>query len=177
MDILIEVRGVRRCSGGHTCSINVNGRRAAFVAPGILEWTNFSKKTDVLLWFSKKKNLKIPHLSPVALGKGWESQVPDHKMQDAKDQATETLLLEWISLHFQAYEIKQRCKYTVMTINDKGQIFDWRISPGASSYGLERSIATDQVLNEMSEEQIILLLEATQELATQQTTQQTSQQQ
>ena len=43
-NLLLEVKSVRRCEGGHTCNLTANGRKVAFIGPSIFEWTSYSKK-------------------------------------------------------------------------------------------------------------------------------------
>jgi hypothetical protein len=163
-NLLVEVKAIRRCDGGHTCNLVVNGRRVAFIAPGILEWSSFSKRTDVLAWFAQKNNIKRKELEPMVLGQGWESKIPDHKLDDAKDELTETAVLEWVSLHVMAYEVAQRCKKTVMTIGRDGEILDWRIPPSnAANAGLDQSCIEKTgsiLLNGCSATEIVSLLES-----------------
>lgn len=128
-NMLLEVKSVRRCDNGHTCNLIANGRKVAFIAPGIFEWTNYSKKVDVLTWFAARAGSKAKQLQPTELKDGWESEIPDHRLEDAKHEATETALHQWVILHFKAYEITQRCKFTVMSLGSKGEILDWGISP------------------------------------------------
>jgi hypothetical protein len=108
-NILLEVRNIRRCDGGHTCTLSANGRRVAFVAPNILEWTNHSQMVDVLAWFEFNKMDKSAQADPepVLLTAGWEKSVPDYLSNDHQDLVQKTLL-EWIDLHVQAYEITLR---------------------------------------------------------------------
>ena len=108
-NILLEVRNIRRCDGGHTCSLTANGRRVAFVGPGILEWSNHSQMVDVLAWFEFNKMNKSAQADPepVLLTAGWEKNVPDYLSNDHQD-LVQKRLLEWISLHIQAYEITLR---------------------------------------------------------------------
>lgn len=161
MNLLLEVKSVRRCEGGHTCNLVANGRKVAFIAPGIFEWTNYSKKIDVLIWFaSRKGNAQDPQ--PKELKHGWESQIPDHKMDDARHEATETALHEWIQLHFLAYEIVQRSKYTLMTLGAKGEVLDWGIPPGNATNALKRAAASrfsSKVLNGLSMVELVKLME------------------
>lgn len=128
-NMLLEVKSVRRCDNGHTCNLIANGRKVAFIAPGIFEWINYSKKVDVLTWFAARAGSKAKQLQPTELKDGWESEIPDHRLEDARHEATETALHQWVILHFKAYEITQRCKFTVMSLGSKGEILDWGISP------------------------------------------------
>ena len=161
LNLLLEVKSVRRCEGGHTCNLVANGRKVAFIGPGIFEWTNYSKKIDVLTWFASRKGK--PHdLQPTELKEGWEAQIPDHKMDDARHEATETALHEWIQLHFLAYEIVQRSKHTLMTVGAKGQILDWGIPPGNATNALKRAAASrfsSKVLNGLSMSELVKLME------------------
>lgn len=163
MKLLLEVKSVRRCEGGHTCNLIANGRKAAFIAPGIFEWTNYSKKVDVLTWFASRKASRVEEIQPVELKEGWESSIPDHKMDDARYEVTETALHEWIQLHFVAYEITQRCKTTLMTLGNKGEILDWGIAPGSKADSLKRVAASrfsSELLNGLSTTQLVEIMEA-----------------
>lgn len=163
MNLLLEVKSIRRCQGGHTCNLIANGRKVAFIAPEIFEWTNYSKKVDVLTWFSGKKIATLDNVEPVELKEGWESNTPDHKMDEAKHEATEDALLSWIKLHFIAYEIVQRCKATVMTLGTGGAILDWGVPPGKGGSAL-REVAAKRfdakLLNGLSVTQIVSLMQA-----------------
>ncbi len=134
-NILLEVKSVRRCENGHTCNLIANGKKVAFIGPDIFEWSGYSKKVDVLTYFAARRDLKLKDPQPVELKDGWESQIPHHKLDDARHEATEVALRKWITLHFKAYEIVQRCKFTVISLGSKGEILDWGISP-KSSYKL-----------------------------------------
>lgn len=161
-NILLEVKSLRRCEGGHTCNLIANGRKVAFIAPGVLEWTNYLKKVDVLTWFASRKQTKIKDIEPVELKEGWESNIPDHRMDDARYQMTETALHEWVQLHFVAYEIVQRCKTTLMTLGGKGEILDWGIAPGASSDTMKHVAASghsSKLLNGLSMPELVRLME------------------
>ena len=161
-NLLLEVKSVRRCEGGHTCNLSANGRKVAFIAPGIFEWTNYSKKVDVLTWFASRNKTKIKEIQPVELKQGWESKIPDYKMDDAKYEITETALHEWIQLHFVAYEITQRCKTTLMTLGSKGEILDWGIAPGSKADALKRVAASSlssKLLNGLSTCELVKIME------------------
>lgn len=162
MNLLLEVKSVRRCEGGHTCNLVANGRKVAFIAPGIFEWTNYSKKVDVLTWFASKNKTKIKEIRPVELKEGWESKVPDHRMDDARHTVAETALHEWIRLHFVAYEITQRCKTTLMTLGGKGEILDWGIAPGGKADSLKHVAASrfsSELLNGLSIPELVKIME------------------
>lgn len=161
-NLLLEVKSVRRCEGGHTCNLSANGRKVAFIAPGIFEWTNYSKKIDVLTWFASRKASKAEEIQPVELKEGWESEIADYKMNDARHEINETALHEWIQLHFVAYEITQRCKTTLMTLGNKGEIFDWGIAPGGKGDSLKRVAASrfsSKLLNGLSMSELVKVLE------------------
>ncbi|CAB4147543.1 hypothetical protein UFOVP431_35 [uncultured Caudovirales phage] len=161
-NLLLEVKSVRRCEGGHTCNLNVNGKKVAFIGPGIFEWTSHPRRIDVLTWYATKEGLKVAELQPVELKEGWESQVPDHKFDDARHDATEASLHEWIKLHFVAFELLQRCRYVLMTLGNKGEILDWGIPPGNASESLKRVAAgrpSLRLLNGLSMPELVRLLE------------------
>lgn len=158
MKMLLEVKSVRRCEGGHTCNLVANGRKVAFIAPGIFEWTSFSKKVDVLAWFASREG-RIEELRPVRLEQGWESKIPDHKIDEVKNEITEAKLQEWIQLHFLAYEITQKCKSTLMSLSKKGEIFDWRGSAADSSLRAAAKQAGSKILNGLLMPEIVKLVE------------------
>ena len=162
MKLLLEVKSVRRCEGGHSCNLIANGRKVAFIAPGIFEWTNYSRKIDVLTWFASKKASKAEEIQPVELKEGWESEIADYKMNDARHEITETALHEWIQLHFVAYEITQRCKTTLMTLGGKGEILDWGIAPGSKADSLKHVAASrfsSELLNGLSIPELVKIME------------------
>lgn len=162
MNLLLEVKAIRRCDGGHTCNLVANGRKVAFIAPGIFEWTaSYSRKNDVLTWFAGKKDIKRKEVEPKELKDGWESKVPDHKLDEEKNDITETALHEWILLHFTAYEIVQRCKITTLTVGGKGEILDWQMPPGRSDQALKRvamSRFSAKLLNGLSIDEVVKVL-------------------
>lgn len=161
-NLLLEVKSVRRCEGGHTCNLNVNGKKVAFIGPGIFEWNSHPRRIDVLTWYASKEGLKVAELRPVELKEGWESQVPDHKFDDARHDATEVSLHEWIKLHFVAFELLQRCRNVLMTLGDEGRILDWGIPPGNASENLKRMAAgqfNHKPLNGLSMSELVRLLE------------------
>jgi len=162
-NMLLEVKSVRRCEGGHTCNLIANGRKVAFVGPDILEWTSYSKKVDVLTWYASKESLKVAELQPVELKEGWESKIPDHKLDDARHDMTEAALHEWIELHFMAFELLQRCKNVLMTLGHKGEILDWGISPKSPTNtlkGVAASRFSSKLLNGLSMPELVKVLEA-----------------
>lgn len=166
-NMLLEVKAIRRCNGGHTCNLVANSRKVAFIAPGVFEWTNYSKKIDVLTWFASKKKAKIAEIKPVELKQGWESKIPDYKMDDERYNAVEGQLLEWIRLYFTAYEIAQRCKSTLITLGHKGELLDWCLSPKSGSDALKRvtcSQFTSKLLNGLSIAELVEIMEKTKDL-------------
>jgi hypothetical protein len=161
-NLLLEVKTIRRCEGGHTCNLVSNGRKVAFIGPDIFEWTNYSKKVDVLTWYAGKGSLKAAELKPVELKEGWESQIADHKLDDAKQDLTETALHEWIEMHFVAFELVQRCKHVLMTLGHKGEILDWGIPPGNATDTLKRVAGerfSSKLLNGLSISELVKVLE------------------
>jgi hypothetical protein len=161
-NLLLEVKTIRRCEGGHTCNLTANGRKVAFIGPSIFEWTNYSKKVDVLTWYASKGTLKAAELKPVELREGWESQIADHKLDDARQDLTETALHEWIEMHFVAFELVQRCKHVLMTLGHKGEILDWGIPPGNATDTLKRVAGerfSSKLLNGLSISELVKVLE------------------
>jgi len=161
-NMLLEVKSVRRCEGGHTCNLVANGRKVAFIGPDILEWTSYSKKVDVLTWYASKESLKVAELQPVELKEGWESKIPDHKLDDARHDMTETALHEWIQLHFLAFELLQRSKAVLITLGHKGEILDWGIPPGNAANTLKGVAAgrfSSKLLNGLSLPELVKVLE------------------
>lgn len=165
-NLLVEVRAIRRCEGGHTCNLVANGRKVAFIAPGIFEWTNYSARTDVVNWFAARKKLKVAELKPKELKDGWEQKEPDYK-NEARDERVEALLLEWIKLHFIAYEVTQACKHSVLTVGHRGELLDWQISPknlkDASFRQAAMSRFSSKILNGQTLDQVVKLIEKRQE--------------
>jgi hypothetical protein len=161
-NLLLEVKSIRRCEGGHTCNLISNGKKVAFIGPDIFEWTSYSKKVDVLTWYASKGALKAAELKPVELKQGWESQIADHKLDDARQDLTEAALHEWIEMHFLAFELVQRCKNVLMTLGYKGEILDWGIPPGNATDTLKRVAAdrfSSKLLNGLSIAELVKILE------------------
>ena len=161
-NLLLEVKSIRRCEGGHTCSLTANGRKVAFIGPDIFEWTSDSKRMGVVGWYASKEKLQVKELQPVELKEGWQSQIPDHKFNDLKDDATEAALHEWIKMHFLAFELLQRCKNVLMTLGHKGEILDWGIPPGNATDTLKRVAAerfSSKLLNGLSISELVKVLE------------------
>lgn len=121
--LLVEVKGIRLCEGGYSCTVNANNKRACFIAPGIVEWASYSKKVDVLSWFAKTKCasvLRKPVVLSVSTENPWESIIPDHKLEEAKTQEVERYFLRWVIFHFIAWDAFQRYKMVEMTVNTSG---------------------------------------------------------
>jgi hypothetical protein len=159
-NLLLEVRSVRRCEGGHTCNLVANGRRVAFIGPDIFEWSSNSAKVDVIDWFAAKKELGHETPKPQKLKEGWENEVPDYKNDD-KEKKVQKQILKWIGFHVQAYEIKERCKRCVIAISSYAEIFQWNVSPQMlKRYQKDGFIdSTMQIANNLSTEEIVKLLE------------------
>lgn len=161
-NLLLEVKSIRRCEGGHTCNLIANGRKVAFIGPDIFEWTNYSKKVDVLTWYASKGSLDVPELQPTELKEGWQSQIADYNLDNAKQDMTEKTLHEWIELHFLAFELLQRCKNVLMTLGRKGEVLDWGIPPSSSTDTLKRVAASrfsSKLLNGLSMSELVKILE------------------
>ncbi len=162
-NLLLEVKSIRRCEGGHTCNLVANGRKVAFIGPDIFEWTTYSKKVDVLTWYASRGSVKAAKLEPVELKEGWESQIADHKIDDAKQDLTETALHEWVKMHFLAFELLQRCKNVMMTLGQDGEILDWRIpvrNAGEALNRIGRDGSLYRLLNGLSIPELVKALEA-----------------
>lgn len=153
-NILLEVKSIRRCEGGHTASLVANGRKVAFIAPDILEWVNHSQRVDVLEWFATKHNIRLS-TEPVKLKEGWEKAVPDYK-EDRYD-SVEKRLTEWIDRHFLAQEVIERCKVSVLCLDDLGEFYEYPWSEKAMPSAMWSIVNTTQwlCLNKMTKEQIV----------------------
>lgn len=161
-NLFVEVRAIRRCDGGHTCSLAANGTKVAFIAPGILEWTRFAVRVDVLNWFAARKGIKPSEFKPKELKDNWESKEPDHK-SDTQDDKIEAMLLEWIKLHFKAYDALQACKKSVITVGNHGELLDWGVSPKSYRDATLQAAMTRysaKMLNGMTLSEVVKLLEA-----------------
>ena len=160
-NLLVEVRAIRRCEGGYTCNLTANGTKVAFIAPDIFEWTRFTIRTDVLNWFAAKKGIKPSELKPRELKDGWESKEPDHK-GDTQDDKIEAMFLEWIKLHFKAYDALQACKKSVITVGNHGELLDWGVSPKSYRDATLQSAMirySAKMLNGMTIPEVVKLLE------------------
>lgn len=161
-NLLVEVRAIRRCEGGYTCNLSVNGTKVAFIAPGILEWTRFNLRADVLSWFAARKGIKSSEFKPRELKDGWESREPDHKT-DAQDDKIEAMLLEWINLHFKAYDALCACKRSVITVGNHGELLDWGVSPKSCRDATLQAAITRysaKMLNGMTMPEVVKILES-----------------
>jgi hypothetical protein len=156
-NLIVEVRSIRRCEGGHTCNLIANGRKVAFIGPDIFEWSNHSQMVDVLEWYAAKAGSEIND-KPVKLEEGWEKKVPDHKNSRYED--TQQKLAAWIDLHFRAYEIKQRCKDYVLCLDDFGDFFQFDFSPSTMPPRLWENIKLNKwlCLNHLDSGEIVSTL-------------------
>lgn len=155
MSIYVEVRGMRPCDGGYTCTISVNGKRAAYVAPGVFEWTSYNKKLEALAWFKSwlKKSETINTIDPYLID-GWESVLPDHRHQDREADLLEKQLREWITVHFRAFNISKLFKFGLVTLDKDRLVYGWPTFT-------ERLIPDEKrvhILNKMTLLQIVELL-------------------
>jgi hypothetical protein len=160
--LLLEVRNIRRCEDGHTCNLVANGRRVAFVGPGIFEWSTNSAKVDVIDWFSAQNNIKGQPLQPKELKDGWEAKEPEYRI-DKKEEETERRIIQWVNTHIKAWEIWERCKKTIITLSSSGAIYDWEVSPKllGSSVTLQDIMVdgkTSYLLNGLSSAEIAKLM-------------------
>lgn len=160
-NLLVQVRNVRRCEGGHTCNLVANGRKVAFIGPGIFEWSSHSVKVDVIDWFAAKKGIKAELPKPEKLKDGWESKVPEYK-NDEKEQQTEEAILNWVSFYVRAHEIKERCKKFAVAISLQAEIYQWPVSlKSLERYGLTADMEKQNLYlaNNLSMEEIAKMLE------------------
>ena len=147
------IQTIRRCEGGHACSLYANGRKVAFVGPGILEWSSHSKMVDVLEWFAEKCSIKVLH-TPTKLGDDWENKVPDHKNNPY--ETTEKRLVQWVGRHVLAYEIIQRCKTSLLCLDRNGEFYEYKYSGKEQlKFLLRLPLSWDKCFNEMTKEEIL----------------------
>jgi hypothetical protein len=153
-NILLEVKGIRRCEGGYACSLYANGRKVAFVGPGILEWSSHSKMVDVLEWFADKCSIKISH-EPTKLGDNWENKVPDHKNNPY--ERTEERLVQWVGRHILASEIVKRCKTSVLCLDDLGEFYEYPWSEKEMPAAMWSVVAATRwkCFNKMTKEEVL----------------------
>lgn len=160
MKLLVEVRNIRPCQDGHSCSLIANGKKVAFIAPDIFEWTSHSKMIDVLEWFSIEHGIKKTKPEARVLKDGWEREVPDYKNDQSHD-VIQAQLLKWIHYHVQAYEVVQRCKRVVMAIDDTGNLIEYNCSAAVAQTDWLRSSPDFhhyKILNNLRYEDIVPLL-------------------
>lgn len=153
-NILLEVRNIRRCEGGHTASLVANGRKVAFIGPDILEWTNHSQKVDVLEWFAAKHNIRLS-TEPTKLEEGWEKKVPDYK--EDRYENTEKRLIDWVGRHILAQEVIKRCKTSVLCLDDLGEFYEYPWSEKAMPAAMWSVVASTRwrCFNKMTKEEIV----------------------
>lgn len=159
-NFILEVRAVRRCTGGHTCNLIANGKKVAFIGPGIFEWCNHSKMVEILEWFSKTKKAVSISKVPTELEEGWESKIPDHKQND-KENAAQAKLLLLVKCYIEAYEVKKRGKEELFGVNIEGKIVSDGYSPSLLKDNRLAPLLRStywKILNEMSYEQVAELL-------------------
>lgn len=164
-NIILEVRSVRRCAGGHTCNLVANGRKVAFIGPDIFEWSNNSQMVDVLEWYATKQGTKL-NGKPVKLEEGWENAVPDHKVD--RYEGVQLRLLKWIELHYLAYEAKQRSKQLVLCLDGMGDFYQFSFSEKSMPACLWKVIADNKwdCMNKMTIEEIVAKLATRRKLPT-----------
>lgn len=158
-NLLLEVRNVRRCEGGHSCHLTANGRKVAFIAPDIFEWSSDSARADVSDWWARTKGEKLEPPKSQQLKEGWESEVPDHKYSfNAEEEKIKRQILKWVRFHIQAFEIKERCKHSIISITSHASIYQWDVPPKRIDSLICLEIDGD-IANQMSKQEIAKLLE------------------
>lgn len=121
-NLLLEVRNIRQCEGGHTCNLIANGRKVAFVGPNIFEWSSNSQMVDVLEWFAAKHRIKLND-KPTKLREGWENEVPDYKVDRYED--TQAKLSKWVETRVLIHAIQQRCKKFVLCLDGANEFYQF----------------------------------------------------
>lgn len=161
-NFLLQVRAIKPCPGGHTCNLIANGRKVAFIAPGIFEWSSHSIKVDVLDYYAEANQIKAS--DPVVLEDGWTTKKPLYDTSDRQEKA-EQAILKWINGCIKkqslAKSIKDRCKSTVMTMLASGAIIDYCRPPRyiKDPYSYEQFTRTlsegERVLNGLTIDELI----------------------
>lgn len=131
---VLEIKSIKKCPGGYSCNLTANGKKVAYVAPDVFEWTSHRAMVDVLEFYGRKINL--PGIGPAELEDGWmEKNAPSKKkldMQDAAQRAIADWVRGYVIKYNKAKAIKDRCKETVLTVLQSGSIatiIDYYIHP------------------------------------------------
>lgn len=169
-NFILEVKNIKPCPGGHSCSLTANGKKVAYIAPGIMEWSNHNAMVDVLEFYGAQLELK--NVGPIELEADWmEKEAPSRKKLQMQAEA-EQMLTKWIrgyvDRYLKAKRIKEECKQTVlvgMMVNDKLRLIDF-CQPAASLKNATRrnqieSVLTDnqQILNGKTLDEVMTLLD------------------
>jgi hypothetical protein len=148
-NFILEVRNIKKCPGGFSCNLSANGRKVAYVAPDIFEWTSHRIMVDVLEFYGSRLNLK--NTGPVELEADWmEKEGPSEKKLDMQEIA-KSRLREWIDAYVKHYllakKIKERCKETILVgsrCDSYMTIIDYYSSPkNLSITGYKHSLKVD----------------------------------
>ena len=126
--IVLQVSSIKAFEGGFTCTLTRNGRKVAYIGPGIFEWSSNAFMTEVLEFFASEHNLKLEAPEPKELTENWQPDTTDLERHEQRFDLVQQKLLAWIELHFTASKYLQHSKKTVVTLNPRtGQVLDWQI--------------------------------------------------
>jgi hypothetical protein len=170
-NFILEVKNIKPCPGGHSCSLTANGKKVAYVAPDdIFEWTNHNAMVDVLEFYGA--SLGLDNTGPVELEDGWmEKNAPSRKKLEMQSHAQDKLsawVRSYVAKHLKAKQVLDLCKQTVLIGMPMGrgsmQVVDFCQSPSTLKNPLRRKFIEDVlvagqiILNDMTLDQLITIL-------------------
>lgn len=125
-NFLLEVRNIKECEGGYSCILAANGKKVAFIAPDIFEWSSYSSMNDIVEFYLSKVGKSS---KPEELSGDWMSSDSPHSRSDKVEKA-QAELRSWVDgiakKTLKAKAIKELCKTKVLTISS-GRLLDWKI--------------------------------------------------
>lgn len=169
-NFILEVKNIKPCPGGHSCSLTANGKKVAYIAPEVLEWSSHNAMVDVLEFYGAQLELK--NVGPIELEADWmERDAPSRKKLQMQAEA-EQKLVQWIHGYMDRYlkakRIKERCKQTVlvcMVVDNTFRMIDFcrpaaSLKNAASRRDIENVLALGQeILNDKTLDEVMTLLD------------------
>jgi hypothetical protein len=126
--IILQVSSIKPFEEGFTCTLTRNGRKVAYIGPGIFDWCSNAFMTEVLEFFASEHGLKLEAPEPKELTESWQPDTTDLERHEQRFNSVQEKLLDWINLHFTATKYLQHSKKTLVTLNPRtGQVLDWQV--------------------------------------------------
>lgn len=169
-NFILEVKNIKPCPGGHSCSLTANGRKVAYIAPNnIFEWSNHNAMVDVLEFYAR--SIGLDNTGPVELEDGWmDKQAPSRKklaMQSEAEARLSGWVHDYVARYLKAKRVIELCKTTVlvgMPMPHSMQVVDFCQSPSTLKNPISRKFIEDVlikgqiVLNDKKLDELITIL-------------------